>query len=224
MITRGDSISRVRNTFKLVKEDPFITDRFIYSLILKYAKALLRRQENEGKVLQYTSLFQFIPCVDLIDVDKVQACCTGIKTGCTIKRTKEKIPAILEGSSGPIIRTVSSLDMSKIAQEIIPQLYVNLTNMSSYKYNKTLYYWYLDGYIYLPNVEWEGIFLEAIFEDDIAPFSCDEEASDCTPAQELSMNVPDYLFAEIEQMVRQELIPTAQIPSDGADDSQNVMR
>jgi len=38
------------------------------------------------------------------------------------------------------------------------------------------------------------------------------------------MNVPEYLFAEIEGMVRQELFPTAQIPSDGADDSQNVMR
>jgi len=224
MITRGDSISRVRNTFKLVKEDPFVTDRFLYSLIIKYGKALMRRQENEGKIFGYTSLFQFLPCVEMITVDKVQACCTGIKTGCTIQRSKEKLPSMIQGSKGPIVRSVTTIDRSKEAHRVLPNTYANLTNMSSYKYNKTHYYWILDDYLYVPDVSWEGVLVEAVFEDDIGPFLCDEGADECTPAQELPMNIPEYLFAEIEQMVRQDLIPTMQIPPDGADDSQNVMR
>lgn len=224
MTTRGQSISRVRNSFKLVKEDPFITDRFLYALILKYGKALMKRQENEGKILGYTSLFQFLPCVDMIPVDKVQACCTGIKTKCTIMRSKDRLPTMLQGSKGPIIRTVATLDLSKEAHRTLPATYTNLTKLTSFKYNKEHYYWFLDGYLYVPNVSWEGVYVEAIFEDDIAPFLCNDDFDECTPARELPINIPEYLFAEIEDLVRQELIPTAQIPSDGADDSQNVMR
>jgi len=36
MAAIGESISRVRNVLKAVKEDPFLTDRFIYSLIMKF--------------------------------------------------------------------------------------------------------------------------------------------------------------------------------------------
>ena len=50
MTTVGEATSRVRNILKAVKEDPFLTDRFLYSLIMKYAKTLIRRQENEGKI------------------------------------------------------------------------------------------------------------------------------------------------------------------------------
>jgi len=44
MTTVGEAISRVRNVLKAVKEDPFMTDRFIYSIILKHSKALLKRE------------------------------------------------------------------------------------------------------------------------------------------------------------------------------------
>ena len=50
MTTIGESISRVRNILKAVKEDPFMTDRLIYSIIIKYAKVLIRRQDNENMV------------------------------------------------------------------------------------------------------------------------------------------------------------------------------
>ena len=224
MTTRAESISRIRNVLKAVKEDPFITDRFIFSMIMKYAKLLIRRQDNEGKMMQYQSIFQFIPCLELIELDKIPECCIGIKTGCTIRRTKDPLPEILQGTVGPIIRTVASLDLSKDLQYIYPGVYANLTKMSTHKYNKQLYYWYLDGHIYVPEVTWEGIYIEAIFNDDISSYVCTKDATDCIKAQDLPFNVPEYLFAEIEQMVLQELLTTGQLPSDGADDSQNVLR
>jgi hypothetical protein len=112
MTTINDAVSRVRNVIKSVKEDVFMTDRFIYSVILKYAKMLIRRQDNEMKIFRVQSLFKTLPCVELIEVDKVEACCTGIKSGCTIMRTKDRLPAVLDGAYGPIIRTVASVDGS----------------------------------------------------------------------------------------------------------------
>ncbi len=223
--SRAESISRIRNILKSVKEDPFITDRFIFSMIMKYAKLLIRRQANEGKIIGYNGLFQFIPCMELIELDVIPSCCIGIKTGCTIKRTKDKLPTLLEGSMGPIFRTIASLDLSTELRPTYPAVYSNLTKLTTFKYNKDKYYWYMDGYLYVPDVEWDAIYVEGIFDDNIAPYVCDSKPEDsCLPAQSLPLNIPEYLLAEVEQMALKEMLTSGQIPSDGPDDGQNILR
>lgn len=225
MGTIGDATSRVRNVIKGVKEDAFITDRFIYRLIWKYAKTLIKREDTMNDIYKYTSLFSEIPCVDLIDVDKVDACCTGVKTGCTIKRTRERVPKLLETSDGPIIREASSLDYSVSLTRTYPSVYTNMTKTTNFKYNKSKYYWYLDGYIYIPDVEWESMRLQGIFEDDTTEFVCNNDPDDaCRSEQDRNLPIPEHLFSEIEQFVLKEILTAGQIPSDGADDSQNIMR
>jgi len=110
MTTVGEAISRVRNTLKAVKEDAFLTDRTIYSLLLKYAKTLIKREDNQFRLMKISSIFKVLPYIELIDVDKVEAGCIGVYSGCYFKRSKEKLPSILDGMFGPIIRTVSSID------------------------------------------------------------------------------------------------------------------
>ena len=227
MVTIGESISRVRNILKAVKEDPFLTDRFIYSLIIKFSKTLIKRESLVNSIYKYTNLFKEIPCIDLIEVDIVEACCTGIRTGCTIKRTKDKLPNLMEIDSGPVIRTVSSLDYSRTLTETYPSLYTNMTKTSGFKYNNKKYFWYLNGYLYIPNVEWEGVRISAIFDDDVDAYNCSTDLNDnpsCKAKQDEDLAIPEHLFSEIEQMVVQQILTAGQIPSDGADDSQNVMR
>lgn len=224
MTTIGDATSRVRNVLKAVKEDPFMTDRFLYSMIMKYAKLLIYRQDQKGNLKEYTGLFTSIPCIDLIEVDKIEACCLGIKTGCTFRRSKDKLPEFVDGGKGPVIRSVSTIDQSIRLEETYPELYANLSNTTTFKYLKTKYFWYIDGYIYIPDVEWEAVRMTALFDDDMSQFDCTKEGEECMPAQERNMPVPDNLFAEIEQMVLKEILTTGQLPSDGADDSQSQLR
>jgi hypothetical protein len=224
MNTIGDSTSRVRNVLKAVKEDPFLTDRFIYSLIMKYAKTLIKRESMTGEIYKYRNLFSEIPCLDLIEVDKVDACCIGIRTGCTFMRSREKLPELLQADDGPVIRAVTSLDYSQEAQQTYPTVYSTMTKTTSFKYNKTKYYWYLDGYIYLPNATWEGVRVQAIFDEDVSGLNCAEDSRECVQEQDRELSIPDHLFSEIEQMVLQEILTAGQIPTDGADDSQNVLR
>jgi hypothetical protein len=223
MTTINDSVSRLRNTVKAVKEDVFMTDRYIYSIIIKYAKMLIRRQDNENKIFKFQSLFKTLPCMELIEVDRVEACCEGIKSGCIIKRSKDKVPDIIEGAFGPIIRTVSSIDGSNLVYRTYPTAYTRLTHSSGFKYNNNKYYWYINGYIYIPNVAWEAVSVTALFEDDISLFTCAGE-DDCQLAQERDMPIPEYLFAEIEQYALKEILTAGSIPADTADDSQNVLR
>ena len=220
MTTIGEAISRVRNTLKAVKEDPFLTDRTIYFAIQKYAKTLIKREDNQFRLMKMSQIFQVLPYIELIDVDKVEAGCVGVYSECYFKRSKDKLPAILDGMFGPIIRTTSSIDGSIEMFRTEPGTWVSITKSTTYKYNTRKYFWYLNGYIYCPNIDWDAIRLEAIFENKVE--DCDSDP--CLSRQDEVYNVPEYLFTEIEQFVVRELTMSMQIPSDGADDSQNTLR
>lgn len=222
MTTLADSISRVRNVLKAVKEDPFLTDRFVASMIMKYAKLLIKRQDDQDKIMRFQSLFKVLPCLELIEVDKIEACCSGIKTKCTIKRTKDKLPSLLEGAYGPLFRTISSLDTSVLVYKTYPATYTSMANSTNFKYNKNKYYWYLDQYLYFPNIDWDAVRVEGLFDGDITEFTCADNI--CTPIQQQTVSIPEYLFAEIEQMVIKEMLTSGQVPSDGPDDKQNILR
>ncbi len=218
--TVGEAISRVRNTLKAVKEDPFLTDRTIYYSIIKYGQTLMKREDNQLRLMKISNIFKVMPYVELIEVDKVDAACVGVYSGCYFKRTKEKIPDLLTGIQGPIFRTVSSVDGTIELFRTDPGTFVSMTKTTTFKYNKRQYFWYLDGYLYFPNLAWDAVKVEAIFENDVE--TCDSDK--CLIKQDQSLNIPDYLFSEIEQYVIKELTMTMQVPTDGADDSQNTLR
>jgi hypothetical protein len=220
--TIGDAVSRVRNLVKGVKEDAFLTDRFLFSMILKYAKLLIKRQDNENKIMRFQSLFEVIPCVDLIEVDKVEACCSGIRTNCTIKRTKERLPTVLEGVYGPLFRNITSLDRSIRVYRTYPSTYTQMANSTNFRYNKEKYYWYLDGYLYFPNIEWDGVLVEGLWEDSINALKCDGDP--CIPRQMDEIHIPEYLFAEIDMMVMRDLGIYVQTPNDTEEDKQSLLR
>ena len=221
MTTIGEAISRVRTAVKGVKEDAFLTDRNIYFLLTKYGQTLLKREDNQFRLMKISSIFQVLPYIELIDVDKVEAGCVGVYSGCYFKRSKEKLPSILNGVFGPIIRTVSSIDGTIELFRTDPGTWVSMTKTTTFKYNTRKYFWYLDGYLYAPNIDWEAVRMEAIFQGVTNP--CDPKA-ECEIAQDKPLTIPEYLFSEVEQFVIKELTMTMQVPSDGADDSQNTLR
>jgi hypothetical protein len=220
MTTIGEAISRVRNTLKAVKEDAFLTDRTIYFSLMKYALTLIKREDNQNRLMKISSIFQVLPYIELIDVDKVEAGCVGIYSGCYFKRSKDKLPTIMDGTFGPIIRTVSSIDGSIEMYRTDPGTWVSMTRTTTFKYNKFAYFWYLNGYIYCPNIDWEAIRMEAVFDGLVE--TCDSE--ECLVKQDQPFSLPQYLFSEVEQYVIKELTMTMNVPSDGSDDSQNTFR
>jgi len=221
MTTIGEAISRVRNTLKAVKEDPFLTDRVIYSSLIKYGQTLLKREDNQFKLMKISSIFQVLPYLELIDVDKVEAGCLGIFSGCYFKRSKDKLPTILEGTFGPVIRTVSSIDGTIEMFRTDPGTWVSMTRTTTWRYNTRKYFWYLNGYLYAPNIDWDALRMEAIFQGVTDP--CDPK-KECEIAQDKPLSIPEYLFSEVEQFVIKELTMSMSIPADGPDDGQNTLR
>lgn len=220
--TIGDVISRIRSQVKGTRQDALLTDRVIYSFVNKHAKWLMKREDSRNKLMAYSGVIQTLDFVELIEVDKVEACCTGVSSDCTIKRTKLKMPLFMQGYWGPLIRTVASLDGSEEMQPTVPSQYAAMSKSKNFKYNKTKYYWYLDDYIYFPNLEWDAVRIEGIFEDDISNFTCEEDS--CVVRSDQSFNVPDYLLGELESKVFQDLTGMMQLPPDFPNDKQNLAR
>lgn len=219
--TIGSAISRVRNIIKAVRTDAFLTDRFLYSLIVKYADLYIKQELEKKRWLAFFSLFRTIPCVDLVEVDKVEACC-DVESGCTIMRTSDKFPLIMGSIFGPLIRSVTSIDGSTILQRIEPTTYARIYKTSGAKYNTTLYYWFLNGYLYFPNISWPQVKIDALFQGDISRLQCENA---CVLVQDSPTPIPDYLFALIEQNVLKELGMELQIPQDPqTSDKQSQLR
>tara|TARA_R110001592_G_scaffold315323_2_gene591259 strand:- start:50116 stop:50787 length:672 start_codon:yes stop_codon:yes gene_type:complete len=223
MTTIGDIVSRVRNQIKGEVQDAFMTDRFIYSMVIKYAQVLMRRQDHANKLMKFNSVWQTLPLLELIDVDKVEAECSGIQSGVTIKRTKEKLPTFFEGYWGPLIRTVSSIDGSIECHPTQPGTFTSMSKTTSFKYNKKKYFWFLNDYLYFPNIFWDAIKLEGVFEKDISSFTC-ETSDDCTPRYEQQINIPEFLYAEIEQQVLTVMLQRINIPQEDSDNKKNPHR
>jgi hypothetical protein len=220
--TIRDVVSRIRVQLKAGKQDSFMTDRMIYTFVLKNAKFLMKREDSKMKLLSFTGVMQTMDFVELMEIDKVEACCTGIASNCTIKRTKDKLPIFLQGYFGPLIRTISSIDGSEELQPILPSTYAHVSRSKNFKYNNTKYYWFLNDYLYFPNLEWDAVRIEGIFEDDISKWTCQED--NCIPRQDQTFNVPDYLLAELEAQVFKDIMGLYQIPQDSAIDKQNIAR
>jgi hypothetical protein len=173
--------------------------------------------------MKFNAVWKNLPYVELIEVDKVEAGCSGMTSGCLIKRSKHRLPSMIEGYWGPLIRTVSSIDGSQELQATQPGTYTSMTKTTSFKYNRTLYFWWLDGYIYSPNIEWDALQVEGVFNSDITKWNCDT-SDDCTPRYEQPIYIPEALFAEIEAQVIQTMLGTMQIPSEDSDNKRNINR
>jgi len=94
--TIAEVVSRIRGQVKAGVQDAFVTDRYIYSLVEKHAQFLMRRQDYANKLMKFNSVWKTLPYVEMITVDKVEAHCSRIESGCTIKRSKLKLPTMFE--------------------------------------------------------------------------------------------------------------------------------
>ena len=139
--------------------------------------------------------------------------------GEAISRVRNVLKAVKED---PFLtdRTTSSIDGTIEMFRTEPGTWTSITKSTTFKYNRKQYFWYLNGYIYCPNIDWDAIRIEAIFENQVD--TCDSDP--CLLRQDDQFVLPEYLFSEIEQFVIKELTMSLSIPSDGADDSQNALR
>jgi hypothetical protein len=224
-LTIGVITSRIRGIMKAVRQDSFMTDRYIYSLFKKHAALSIRRLDEKKKLTAFASIFETLDFVKLEEIDKVEAsqCGVGPKSYTTIRRTCLPIPVFMEGVYGPMIRSITSLDGETMLKLTTPDEYNYISRSANFRFNTQRYAWYLNDRLYFPNIDWPAVKIDAMVEEDITPFKCNYDQK-CEPRQNHSVNVPDFILAEIEASVLKDLGFSLAIPSDSAHDNVNINR
>jgi len=218
-----DIIARTRFKLRAVKQDGFTTDRDIWSLYKPWINQVMKELDAKNRLMAFNALFQTLDIVPLVEVDRIEAGCSGLKTGYTFMRTEDPIGELfMEAYWGGMIRSVTSIDGSEEMQPISPAGFLNISKSTSFKYNKTKYYWYLNDYLYFPNIEWGAVRIEAITESDISKYKCNSDEA-CLPMQEISFNVPDYILARAESLLMQGLGISLQIQPDLENDNRSTL-
>ena len=222
--TIGTVISRIRNLIKAVRVDSFLTDKAIYSLFLKHSALSMKRLDEKGKLVKFSSVFETLDYVELIECDYVEAGCTGVKSYRTFRRTKLPMPMFTEGSMGPMVNSITSLDGSTACQLIRNvDLYNYMTRDPNFRFNTTKYCWYLNDYLYFGNIDWPACRIEGIFEEDISMFKCNSDEK-CCPRQQHSLNIPDFLLSEIEAAILSDFNIMLKTPEDDIHDNKSLYR
>lgn len=223
----GDVCSRLRGLIKEVRQDGFLTDKFLYSIFKKHASVVIKRLDEKKSMMAMNSVYETLDWVELIECDKVEAGCMGIKSYSTFMKTKEAIPVFTEGKWGPMVRSITSLDGSVIFKLTTHDQYNAVSNSQSFRFNTTQYAWYLNDRMYIAikpgKIGYPAVRIEGMFDDDISNFKCNYDDK-CKPRQEQSLNVPDWILADVERACLQELGFAFQIPSDNMHDNINVTR
>jgi len=215
----SDAIARVRFKLRAVKQDAFLTDRDIWSLYKPWLSQVMKELDAKNRLMAFNSLFQTLDIIPLVEVDRIEAGCSGLKTGFTFMRTKDPVGALfMEAYWGDMIRSVTSVDGSEEMQPITPSGYLNISKSTSFRFNKTKYYWRLNDFYYFPNITWGAVKMEVIPEGDISKYKCNSDES-CLPMQELSLNIPDYIMARVESLLFQSLGLSLQINPDLENDN-----
>lgn len=202
-----------------------MTNKYVFSVLRSNRDLLLKQVDSKFQLMKLGYLFQVLKCVDLVPVSTIDECC-GIKTNCTIYRTKNKLPHVITASWGPIFRMVSSLDGFTDFYYITVPEWNRRQEDPINKYDKQLYYIWSDGYLFFPNIEWKKIKIEALFEEDIEKYNdCEGDYDHCKSFLDNTFRIPKELFKACLDMTNMSIMNEYQrIPDDQQPDKNETRK
>ena len=220
-ITNREAISQIKSIFKQINADTRTTNKEVYSLIKKHSLWIVKRESERLKLLRMDSFFQEKDCIEVIEAPVGDDCCQlKGKLGCTIYRTKYKLPEMYEDLYGPIINKITSIDgYTDIKLNSVKGIKRLEESRYAKKYNidKTIQAYYSNGYLYFPGKHLKLITVDGLFTEEI-----DKENSDCNPCKDCEKNcvkfldrklmISDYLFAQVVDAIKNDLVIKEKLP------------
>lgn len=214
-MTNRELISQVKTKVRAVNADAKLTNKFIYSLINKHARWLIKRESDKLNLMGISSIFQTLKCVKIEEAPAIDECC-GIRNKCTVMRTKFKLPKMFEDGSGVIIKSIYTIDGSEDFTYIKINDYIRKLEDPNSVYDKTKYVFYNNGYLYFPKSKIRMVMVKAFFEEDVQKFnSCEnKDLPKCVSRLDEESFLPEYIMGELLDFVFKDLIDMKKIQPD----------
>ena len=172
---------------------------------------LIVQELNKKKSLSAWN-YQTLPCVELIEVPLHECPCV-IPDGCTIRRSKEKIPRLLSSLFGDVLKGVYTLNRKAISQ--IDMNVVEYLGGGRYT-NKDPRFFFSNGYLYIVNSPLKVVSVVGIFEDPISASnfknmgkeSTCTDCDTCVDYRELEFPLDGELVDVLIELAKQDLVNT----------------
>lgn len=214
ILTVRKAISQVRKGLRENDADSRMSNKFIYAIIKKHAADIIRQRSDAFRILKQQSFYQTINSIIVEEAPTIDPCC-GIRSLCTVYRTRDKLPEMYEDSLGAIIKNVWVVDGSFELQPVTIDAWPRKANNPWGKNGamKDVYYFYNDGYLYFPMSTWRLVKVRAFFQEDISKLNeCDGCGNNptlvCQPYMDNRFFLPPDLWKFVAERVLEELLKT----------------
>lgn len=205
-----DLIQRVQSLYSkgLQSDDSRLSSRHIYNKFLTVRPKLLTQQANKKQQISSWN-YQTIPCIELIEVPSHECPCVP-PFGCSVLRSRFKIPNVLTSIFGTLISSVTTINRGIKIDEMSfnGASYQKGNKYTSKKINFFIHQQYL--YITTP-AELKAVSMTAVFEDPIKVTlfaglceCCD--CVDCTDYKEMEFPIDNDLIEPMIELTNLELI------------------
>lgn len=206
-------IQRIQSAYSkgVPSDDSRITKRHIYNKLLTTRALLLSREVNKKRKLSVWN-YSTLPCVEIIEITSNEECPCIPDVGCSVYRSKHKLPKPIVSLSSYMIKGVYSTDAQRSIK--FTEVSVNqskYTKGGKYSSNNNKYMLH-NGYIYIisktPPI---AVSIDLLAEDIMEALNfvnyCNNNSIDCgDKILEKEFPIDGYLLEPLIQLTIDELV------------------
>lgn len=197
---KRELVSNIINNLKLLNKDDHVSRRYILNTAYAEATTLIAQKLTDKSIFREDNIYSVIECLAMEKIDVVKCGIYEFKKCDHLVKSKEKLPKLLYSRYGNSILEVTSVDGSVI---FIP------TTLSDYKlFRKRIltsrskrikFYYVQDGYLYLPDCEFENVNVTLITLDikKVDDLSNCKDCDDCKSQWDYEFICPDKLLTTV---------------------------
>lgn len=212
--SKRSAIGILRDMLKERNADSTYSNQFLYNVLMEHARWLIKRDINSGRIYKNTGFFRPLRCQDIIEVSTIDECCP-VKTNCRIFRTKHKMPEMWQDDTGPIIKTVTSVDGRTDFFVTTITTWENKQGDPYQQESQQKYTFYSDGYFWFPIHNPHKANILAFFIDDVSSLSGCTDKKPCVRFLDSEFLVPSWLHGEMFSKALEQIAGiTKRLPED----------
>ncbi len=205
--------SLIITTLSSTNKDSKIPRRLALAVGESKAKTYISQKLNDRSLYREVNIYREIPCVEFIEISKVECPIISFRLCDTIYRSKEKIPELLWSKYGHTLKEIRTLDGNKVFLPITASQYRK--NKQRSQQATTLNFFYEDQYVYIVDepLKMGNLYL---LTQDLYELEQICECSDkkCDSVWDFDFVCPDKLEEVIIQETLKQLMVTRQLPKD----------
>jgi len=188
--------------------DSVLTNRDIWGVVWSNAILLLQRETDVKHSIHNLNIFKTIE-IKMIEVSTTDGTSFNLPLDCTMYRSAEKLPEIVESRMGYIIRYITTLDRSSRFDLVTPQSFRDKQKITKGR-GKLVF---IDnGYLY-SSFKY-ALIISALFSNIKIILEKEIKSGKVCSILDIEAPIPEYMIAPVYQMSLQSFGIFKQVPQD----------